>query len=113
MCFWQWIIKIIKNVAEKHHAIFALKRVRTVVYGYVPYVIIGKNYLDIFARFEIIASQSGQVLCDNSTNLASFNVRHHSLKAVAFESHSRHTVVNVKLRIRKFIILNIPKKNIF
>ncbi len=70
-------------------------------------------YLNIFACFKIISTQSGQVLCNHDTNFSCFNIRHHSLETVALEGSSTHAIVNIKLRVRKSIILCVPKQHGF
>ena len=89
-------VHIINKVFERRKVhCRAVRRVNTVIYGYVAAVVFGEEKLHITACFLVVATETRQVFGYNAVYRAVLNVRKHFLKTRSFRCHSAPPVVNV------------------
>ena len=81
------VIYVLKKIFyRKHHVINRFFTVHMVINRNKTYFLFRKITLNISSGFQIISSESGQILYDHTINKSLFNICNHSLKIRTFKS---------------------------
>ena len=94
------------------HTVLIL-RVKVVIDGDVPDVVLGKSDVDEHACHDGIASETGKVFRQNNGHMIRFDFIQHLLEAGAIKVRSAVSVVNKENRIQKMVIFRVCAEDAF
>ncbi|MCM1382502.1 MAG: hypothetical protein NC192_11220, partial [Muribaculaceae bacterium] len=92
MCFWEWIVKLVKYVLERRKFIVSDFTVIVVINGNKTDIIVWKENLHIITCHKVVTSQTGLVFNNDSSDFALFDVRNHLLKSLTFKGCAGNAV---------------------
>ena len=92
--------------------ILAVKAIVVIVDSDKANVIFGECQLDIPSGFNIISTETGQVLDDNGSDFSVFHISHHTFKAGTIEIRTAEAIVNIEFRIAETFALGVFREDL-
>lgn len=79
------------------------QRAKELIDGDIPHIVFRKVYFGILTHFNIISSESGQILCYDDSDFSVLNQMEHTAKGGFFKIHSAVTVIRKHLCVFKAV----------